>query len=103
MDIAKQYADLCEDEDTKQVFDTIYQEWKLTKEVILQIEGNKELLADNPSLQMSLNYRMPYFNILNYIQIEMIKRDRVADIAGVYESILPITINGVTSGLRNSG
>ena len=52
---------------------------------------------------MSLNYRMPYFNILNYIQIEMIKRDRVDDIAGVYESILPITINGVTSGLRNSG
>lgn len=103
MDIAKQYADLCEDEDTKKVFDTIYQEWKLTKEVILQIEGNKELLADNPSLQMSLNYRMPYFNILNYIQIEMIKRDRVDDIAGVYESILPITINGVTSGLRNSG
>ena len=32
MDIAKQYADLCEDEDTKKVFDTIYQEWKLTKE-----------------------------------------------------------------------
>ena len=103
MDIAKQYADLCEDEDTKKVFDTIYQEWKLTKEVILQIEGNKELLADNPSLKMSLNYRMPYFNILNYIQIEMIKRDRVDEIAGVYESILPITINGVTSGLRNSG
>ena len=76
---------------------------KLTKEVILQIEGNKELLADNPSLKMSLNYRMPYFNILNYIQIEMIKRDRVDEIAGVYESILPITINGVTSGLRNSG
>ncbi len=89
--------------DTKKVFDTIYQEWKLTKEVILQIEGNKELLADNPSLKMSLNYRMPYFNILNYIQVEMIKRDRVDDIAGVYESILPITINGVTSGLRNSG
>ena len=83
MDIAKQYADLWEDEDTKKVFDTIYQEWKLTKEVILQIEGNKELLADKPGLKMSLNYRMPYFNILNYIQVELIKRDLVDDIAGV--------------------
>lgn len=46
---------------------------------------------------------MPYFNILNFIQVEMIKRDREDEIHGVYESIIPITINGVASGLRNSG
>lgn len=103
MSIAKQYADLCKDEETKKVYDILYKEWKLTKDTILQIEGYDDLLAEEPSLKTSLDYRMPYFNILNYIQIEMIKRDRLDEIQGVYESIIPITINGVASGLRNSG
>ncbi|MDD6407648.1 MAG: phosphoenolpyruvate carboxylase [Lactobacillus equicursoris] len=103
MEIAKQYADLCEDEATKTVFDIIYKEWELTKEVILQIEGHSKLLEDNPSLESSLEYRMPYFNVLNYIQLEMIKRGRKETLSGIYESIIHITINGVASGLRNSG
>ncbi|CCK85866.1 Phosphoenolpyruvate carboxylase [Lactobacillus equicursoris DSM 19284 = JCM 14600 = CIP 110162] len=103
MEIAKQYADLCEDEATKTVFDIIYKEWQLTKEVILQIEGHSKLLEDNPSLESSLEYRMPYFNVLNYIQLEMIKRGRKETLSGIYESIIHITINGVASGLRNSG
>lgn len=103
MEIAREYASLCDDEETKKVFDIIYQEWKLTKKVILQIEDHDELLAEAPILKQSLDYRMPYFNILNYIQIEMIKRGREDEIQGVYQSIIPITINGVASGLRNSG
>ncbi|CDI62998.1 Phosphoenolpyruvate carboxylase [Lactobacillus helveticus CIRM-BIA 103] len=103
MEIAKQYAELCQDEKTKSVFDIIYQEWKLTKQIILQIEGHDDLLSDAPNLKNSLAARMPYFNILNYIQLEMIKRDRKDEIQGVFRSIIPITINGVASGLRNSG
>ena len=103
MEIAKQYAELCQDKKTKSVFDIIYQEWKLTKQIILQIEGHDDLLSDAPNLKNSLAARMPYFNILNYIQLEMIKRDREDEIQGVFQSIIPITINGVASGLRNSG
>ena len=103
MEIAKQYAELCQNEKTKAVFDIIYQEWKLTKQIILQIEGHDDLLSDAPNLKNSLAARMPYFNILNYIQLEMIKRDREDEIQGVFQSIIPITINGVASGLRNSG
>ena len=103
MEIAKQYAELCQDEKTKSVFDIIYQEWKLTRQIILQIEGHDDLLNDAPNLKNSLAARMPYFNILNYIQLEMIKRDREDEIQGVFQSIIPITINGVASGLRNSG
>lgn len=103
MGIAKQYANLCEDDEIRSVYDIIYKEWQLTKEVILQIENHKELLEETPSLRASLNYRMPYFNVLNYIQLEMIKRGRNDEIKGLYESIIHITINGVASGLRNSG
>lgn len=103
MDIAKQYANLCEDEQVKAIYDIIYQEWKTTKEVILKIENRTELLEEIPTLRSSLEYRMPYFNVLNYIQLEMIKRGRNDEISGLYDSIIHITINGVASGLRNSG
>ena len=103
MEIAEQYANLCQDAETRSVFDIIHAEWALTKEVILQIEGHEKLLEDNPSLESSLDYRMPYFNVLNYIQLEMIKRGRNDQVSGIYESIIHITINGVASGLRNSG
>lgn len=103
MEIAEKYAGLCEDEATRSVFDIIKKEWELTKEVILQIEGHSKLLEDNPSLESSLDYRLPYFNVLNYVQLEMIKRGRQEKLSGIYESIIHITINGVASGLRNSG
>lgn len=103
MEIAEQYANLCQDAETRSVFDIIHAEWALTKEVILQIEGHEKLLEDNPSLESSLDHRMPYFNVLNYIQLEMIKRGHNDQVSGIYESIIHITINGVASGLRNSG
>ena len=56
-------------------------EWQLTKDVILAIEGYDELLAENSYLKDSLNYRMPYFNILNYIQLELIKRQRRGELS----------------------
>lgn len=74
MNIAFEYAKLCEDEQVKAIYETILNEWQVTKNVILAIEGHDELLADNPYLKASLDYRMPYFNILNYIQLELIKR-----------------------------
>ncbi|NMG88916.1 phosphoenolpyruvate carboxylase, partial [Streptococcus pneumoniae] len=70
MNIAFEYAKLCEDEQVKAIYETILNEWQVTKNVILAIEGHDELLADNPYLKASLDYRMPYFNILNYIQLE---------------------------------
>ena len=62
--------------EVKAIYETILNEWQVTKEVILAIEGYDELLLKNPYLKASLDYRMPYFNILNYIQLELIKRQR---------------------------
>lgn len=103
MNIAFEYAKLCEDEQVKAVYETILNEWQVTKNVILAIEGHDELLADNPYLKASLDYRMPYFNILNYIQLELIKRQRRGELSSDQERLIHITINGIATGLRNSG
>lgn len=103
MNIAFEYAKLCEDQQVKAIYETILNEWQVTKNVILAIEGHDELLADNPYLKASLDYRMPYFNILNYIQLELIKRQRRGELSSDQERLIHITINGIATGLRNSG
>ena len=103
MNIAHEYALLCEEEEVRQVFHTILDEWQLTKDVILAIEQQEELLGENPYLKKSLDYRMPYFNVLNYIQLELLKRQRRGDLTPEEEVLIHITINGVATGLRNSG
>ena len=103
MNIAFQYAQLAKEEEVRDVFNIILDEWQLTKNVILAIEGHDELLAESPSLRASLDYRLPYFNVLNYIQIELIKRLRNDQLGEDYEKLIHITINGIATGLRNSG
>ena len=103
MDIAFEYAQLCEEEEVRNIYQIILHEWQLTKDIILMIEEQDELLAENPYLKESLDYRMPYFNVLNYIQLELIRRQRTGQLSAGQDKLIHITINGVATGLRNSG
>lgn len=103
MDIAFEYAQLCEEEEVRNIYQIILHEWQLTKDIILMIEEHDELLAENPYLKESLDYRMPYFNVLNYIQLELIRRQRTGQLSTDQDKLIHITINGVATGLRNSG
>lgn len=103
MDIAFEYAQLCEEEEVRNIYQIILHEWQLTKDIILMIEEQDELLAENPYLKESLDYRMPYFNVLNYIQLELIRRQRTGQLPADQDKLIHITINGVATGLRNSG
>lgn len=103
MNIAFEYAQLCEDKEVQEIYYTILDEWQLTKNVILSIEDYDDLLEENPYLRDSLDYRMRYFNILNYIQLELIKRQRRGELSPDEERLIHVTINGIATGLRNSG
>ncbi|MCK1157473.1 phosphoenolpyruvate carboxylase [Streptococcus uberis] len=103
MNIAYQYAQLANTQEVKDIYYILLDEWQLTKNMILAIENHDELLEDHPSLKHSLEFRLPYFNILNYIQIELIKRLRQNQLGEGYEKLIHTTINGIATGLRNSG
>ena len=103
MDIAKEYANLCKEEETKKVYEEILREWNLTKQVVLEISEHKEFLEDNTYLTRSLENRLQYFNTLNLIQLELIKRSREGKLLESQINTIHITINGVATGLRNSG
>ena len=103
MEVARYYSQLVEDPEGQAIFQTLETEWQRTKDLLLQIEGEVQLLAQNNYLRDSLAMRLPYFNALNYLQVELIRRSRQEPLSPLASKILHITINGIATGLRNSG
>jgi phosphoenolpyruvate carboxylase len=105
MTIARLYADLVEDQAlADRVFDRIAAEHRGSVDVIGSITGQSSLLERSPILKNSIERRNPYVDPLSFIQLVMLKRLRTGDgpreelLTGVLESI-----NGVASGLKNTG
>ena len=104
LSIFAEYVKLASDQETAQkIFKEIEKEWILTIDVLKKITGNDVLLADNPELVSSLRNRLPYFDSMNYLQIELIKRSRAGDDSEELRKAIHISINGLATGLRNSG
>ena len=102
--IASRYAELVADAELRQrIFGRIKAEWDLTRQHLLSILERDELLADNPMLRNSLKLRAPYMDPLNHLQVELLKRHRAGDTDERVARGIHITINGIASGLRNSG
>jgi len=104
LSIAARYAEMVPDKRLREtVFGAITAEWRRTRDAVLTIKGESELLADNPELAGVLQARLPYINPLNHLQIELIRRRRAGDADPLVDDGIHITINGVAAGLRNSG
>ncbi len=102
--IASRYAELVTDAELRaQVFERIRAEWELTRKHLLSILQQDDLLADNRTLKQSLQLRAPYMDPLNHLQVELLKRFRAGDTNPRLVTGIHITINGIASGLRNSG
>ena len=104
MTIARRYASLVPDQAlAAAIFGALQAEWDRTREAVLAITGQAELLGGQPELDRLIRLRMPYVEPLNHVQIELIRRRRAGDDdPRVREGIL-LAINGVAAGLRNSG
>nr|WP_314355390.1 phosphoenolpyruvate carboxylase [uncultured Achromobacter sp.] len=107
--IAARYAQLVPQRGLRErVFGLISAEHGRTL-AMLKLLTQRELLADNPTLQDSLRERFAYIDPLNYLQIDLIRRHRAAqnnpkaEIDERVQRAIHLTINGIAAGLRNSG
>jgi phosphoenolpyruvate carboxylase len=102
--IARRYAALCADRAlAAAVFDRIAAEHALTLQWWRRITGHGDLLADNPALARSIRNRFPYLDPLHHLQLTMLRRYRAGDTDELVERAIHLTINGLATGLRNSG
>jgi phosphoenolpyruvate carboxylase len=108
MDIAREYAGLCQDRETRdRVFALIETEYRRTVKWIAKVAEIDGLLEENPLLKTSLARRDPYLDPLNHIQLELIERYRDPETREREReaSLDPLlrTINAIAGGMRNTG
>jgi phosphoenolpyruvate carboxylase len=111
--IAARYVELVQDKRLgKRLFDAIRTEWLAANDTLSLITGEAERLASNPALARSIEHRFPYLDPLNHLQVELMRRYRLAkdnpkkDNAALDERMqrgIHISINGIAAGLRNTG
>jgi len=108
MDIAKEYAELCQDEQTKKtIYSMIYDEYQLTLKTIFKVAKIDQLLEHNPVLNLSLGRRQSYLDTLVHVQLTLLKRYRNEALTNeeqdIWLSPLLRSINAIASGMRNTG
>ena len=102
--IASRYAELVADAELRaSIFQRIKAEWELSRRYLLAILDQDDFLADNPLLKRSLQLRSPYMDPLNHLQVELLKRLRAGESDERVARGIHLSINGIASGLRNSG
>ncbi|MCU7939870.1 MAG: phosphoenolpyruvate carboxylase [gamma proteobacterium symbiont of Bathyaustriella thionipta] len=108
MDIAKEYAELCKDEQHRErVYSLIRDEYNLTVKNIFKVARIDELLEENPTLKLSLGRRQAYLDSLVHIQLTLLKRYRNEELTTeeqeIWLSPLLRSINAIAGGMRNTG
>ncbi len=102
---AKEYLHLVKDQEiAKRIFSDISNEYETTKELLLKISGNQELLDHMPNIRESVRRRNPYVDPLNFLQVDLIQKLRQEENPGeeLMTEVL-LTISGVAAGLVNTG
>lgn len=128
--IAEQYSALVSNRDVaSRVFREIQEEYARTTETVLKITGQTKILSNSPVIRESIRLRNPNVDPLSYLQVLLLKKlrsfvpendsepdlrategvptkpaeqDEKADQEGYLADAL-LTINGIASGLRNTG
>jgi len=104
--VAKHYSKLCSDQTiADDTYDRMRAEYELAISKIREITGVDEMMADFPEIGQSVRWRNAYLDPLNYIQVMLL--GRLADESDRMRSqwLKPVldSINGIATGLRNTG
>ncbi len=120
LDIAGLYAELAEGADPADSADPeqandaralhrrIVDDFDRARRAILAITGQHELLDNNPVIQKSIRLRNPYTDVLNLLQIELLRRYRASEDEGEGErgalgEAIFLSINGIAAAMQSTG
>jgi phosphoenolpyruvate carboxylase len=102
--IGRRYAELCEDEALRErMWATISGEFHRTCRALVLASGGERLLDREPVLRDSIDRRNPYVDPLSYVQVELLRRARAGQADGWLSRAALHAVNGIASGLRNTG
>jgi len=101
LEIAQAYSTLSE----QQFHDAIASEFEKTKAAVLKITGQERLLDNHMAIQQSIVLRNPYTDVLNLIQIELLKRwNKASEKQSLpLRQALFLSINGIAAAMQSTG
>lgn len=104
LNISRVYSELVTNAALRQrVFTMLEAEFLRTRRMILRIAKQRELLGGNRVLARSIRLRNPYVDPMSLIQVELLRRKREGQCNADLDYALGATINGIASGLHNTG
>ena len=106
--VARHYVEHLVPSELHPLFDTIVDEHQRTIREILLVTGSSSLLASNEILASTLQVRDFYLLPLQFLQVSLLQRVRSlrtdgAEVDANIQRALSLTINGIATGLRNTG
>ncbi|MFZ7096138.1 phosphoenolpyruvate carboxylase [Luteimonas dalianensis] len=103
LDIFERYSRLAGDAHDA-FFPGIAAEFARTRDAILAIKGEDELLANDYRLRLSIRLRNPYVDPISLLQVELLRRWREEG-SGDDELLRALfaTVNGIAAGVQNTG
>ncbi len=107
--VARQYVEQLVPTELRHVFDDIVDEHATTVAEVLALSGSDHLLGSQPSLAATLTTRDRYLLPLQLLQVQLLRRVRAtrdagdADVDPTLRRALLLTVNGIATGLRNTG
>ncbi len=102
--IAQRYVDLLVDPRLHPLFDRIRSEYERTVTEVLRITGDEHILDGSPLLQRTLEVRDRYLDPLHYLQMSLLARSRrTGEPDPALQRALLLSVNGIATGLRNTG
>ena len=103
LDIAARYAALAGPAGDE-VFPIIRARLAETREWVLRLRDEDELLDREPALQRSIRLRNPYVDPISLLQVDLLARWRATDREDAeLEKALFETVRGISQGLQNTG
>jgi phosphoenolpyruvate carboxylase len=101
--IAMEYAKLVPDPKIGEYFGgQVAAEMGRTRKAILAMTEKPSLMSDSAWLRRSVEIRKPFIDVLNHIQIELLKRQGKEDSEFLQRS-LRLSVQGIAAGLRTTG
>jgi len=104
--IAVRYTQLWDDAAQRErIWGLLAKEFELARSELVGVRASERLLDAEPVLQASIDRRNPFVDPLSFVQIELLARVRRGDASDPDElgRVSLLTINGIASGLRNTG
>jgi phosphoenolpyruvate carboxylase len=104
LDVAARYVERLVDPSLWPIFEEIKAEFERTLAAVLELTGGPALLASNPVLKRTLEVRDTYLAPIHLIQVSLLARRRAAGSGDpLLERALLLSLNGIATGLRNTG